>query len=80
MWSPTGGTDLKEAVVARTEQLKLIDWETPREAAERRHREYVARFRAEQAVARLKGLDNRRRDKLRRAQDEEVSHVLVFGW
>lgn len=68
----------------RPEQLKLIDLETPREAAERRHKEYVARFRAEQAVARQKGLENRRREKLRRAQEEEVSHgvseSLVWAW
>lgn len=70
--------------MSRTEQLKLIDLETPREAAERRHKEYVARFRAEQQTARQKGLENRRREKLRRAQDQEVSHgiseSLVWSW
>lgn len=68
----------------RTEQLKILDWETPREAAERRHREYVARFREEQATARRKGLENRRREKLRRDQETPKVHgttdTLVFGW
>jgi hypothetical protein len=63
----------------RTEQLKLIEIETPREAAERRHQEYVARFRQEQAVARRKGLENRRREKLRRAQNTEASHDIRCG-
>lgn len=71
--------------MTRTEQLKLIDLETPREAAERRHREYVARFRQEQAERRSHGLLARRREKLRRTQeDQTVGHgestTLVFGW
>lgn len=67
-----------------THQLKILDWETPREAAERRHREYVARFRQEQQEARQKGLQARRREKLRRTVEAELEHgiadTLVFGW
>jgi hypothetical protein len=66
----------------KTEQLKLIDLETPREAAERRHREYVARFRQEQQEARQNGLRARHREKLRRTRQPEhgISDTLSFGW
>lgn len=63
-------------------QLKLIDWETPREATERRHKEYVARFRREHQEARRKGLEARHKTKLQRDEPDPhgISTKLTFGW
>ncbi len=55
-----------------TQQLKLIDLETPREAAERRHREYVARVREQTAEGRRKALEVRKTQKLNRKTKENA--------